>query len=142
MRHDRHRSFVLLHWLPVVALCLAIFVQSCYPSIELKIGFQYKDKVLHMAVYGLLAILVFRAGHVTWGNRKSVTQLLIISVVFATLYGVSDELHQFFVPTRQFDVADGVANFVGSVLGSVVYMNVAFKRGPGGASDKGNSQSG
>ena len=142
MRHDRHRIIVLLHWLPVVALCIAIFVQSCYPSIELKIGFRYKDKVLHMAAYGLLAFLVFRAGHLTWGNRKSALQLLMVSVAFATLYGVSDELHQFFVPTRLFDVADAVANFVGSVLGSVVYMNVAFKRGPGGASDKRASRSG
>ena len=119
----------LCYWLPVVALCLAIFIQSAFPSPELGLSFPLKDKVLHMAVYGVLAALVYRASRKTWSCRLSPLQLLLASVCFATLYGVSDEFHQLFVAARQADVADGVADFVGSILGAVVYMKVAYRRG-------------
>lgn len=118
----------LFYWLPVVALCLAIFIQSAFPSPDLGLSFPLKDKVLHMIVYGVLAALVYRASRKTWSGRLSPLQLLLASVCLSTLYGVSDEYHQFFVAARQADVADGVADFMGSILGAVAYMKVAYRR--------------
>jgi len=34
------------------------------------------------------------------------------AALFATLYGATDELHQYFVPTRTFDPADWLADAV------------------------------
>ena len=53
----------------------------------------------------------------------------MISISFATLYGVSDETHQFFVAAGQADVMDGVADFAGSVLGAIIYMKSRIGRG-------------
>jgi VanZ family protein len=121
------RKKYVFHWLPVVALCLAIFIQSAFPSPDLGFSFPLKDKLLHMAVYGLLAALFYRACQLTLPGRFSPAQLLVISICFATLYGVSDEIHQFFVAARQAEVMDGVADFAGSVSGAVGYMKVAHR---------------
>lgn len=107
------------YWLPVTAFCVVIFVLSCFPSPDVGPPFLFKDKVLHMTAYGVLAALFYRACRATWPGRLSPVQLLAISVCFATLYGLSDEIHQAFVATRQADGYDLLADFMGSVLGAV-----------------------
>jgi VanZ family protein len=123
------------YWFPVVVLCIAIFVQSCLPAFDVGPRFQFKDKFLHAIVYGLLASLFFRAYHAGGDCRKSLLSTLVISVCFATLYGISDEIHQAFVPGRYLDGMDAVANFIGSVLGSAGYLWVVADRRPGCVSD-------
>jgi VanZ family protein len=86
-----------------------------------------KDKVLHMLAYGLLAILFYRASRLTWPGRLSPMLLLVISVLFATFYGATDEFHQSFVAARTADVLDGLADFVGSLLGTWGYMTLIAK---------------
>ena len=128
---------LLLTWLPVLALCSVIFVQSSFPSPDLGPAFPLKDKVMHMAAYGLLAALFYRACRVTWPGRLSAIQLLVISVCFASLYGVSDEFHQSFVVSRQADVMDGVADVAGSILGALGYMWLTSRGGRHGLSKTG-----
>lgn len=120
------------YWLPVVALCLALFVQSGFPSPNIGPDFPFKDKVLHMAAYGLLAVLFYRACRAARPGRWSPLRLLVIGVCFATLYGASDELHQVLVVSRQADAYDFLADFAGSVLGVMGYMAVTAKRGIAG----------
>ena len=117
------RTF-FIYWLPVIAFCAAIFVQSSFPSPDLGLSFPLKDKVMHMVAYGLLALLVYRACRVTWPGKLSPGQLLVISVLFASLYGLSDEVHQSFVPARHADGYDVLADFLGSLLGAVGYLGV------------------
>jgi VanZ family protein len=84
---------------------------------------------MHMAAYGLLAVLCYRACRVTWTGRLSRVQLLVISVCFASLYGMSDEFHQSFVVSRQADAMDGMVDAVGSLLGALGYGWVASRGG-------------
>ena len=135
MKTTQRKRFI--YWLPVIALCVAIFVQSSFPPPDLKLSFPLKDKVMHMVAYGLLAVLFFRACRLTWPARLSPMQLLAISVLFASLYGVSDEFHQSFLAARQADALDGVADVVGSILGSLGYMWVVSRRGWNGLSKTG-----
>jgi VanZ family protein len=128
---------LFLNWLPVIALCTAIFVQSSFPSPDLGPAFPLKDKVMHMIAYGLLAALFYRACRLTWPGSLSPVQLLAISVCFASLYGMSDEFHQFFVASRQADVMDGVADVAGSILGALGYMWAASRNGRHGLSKRG-----
>ena len=106
-----------LYWLPVVLLCAAIFIQSCFSVPDIGPSFPFEDKLMHMAAYGVLAMLFCRACRLTWPSRFSKPVLFAISVFFATLYGCSDELHQAFVIARQADAMDLLADFIGSVLG-------------------------
>jgi hypothetical protein len=52
------QSNSVFYWLPVLMLCVLIFVQSSFPSPDFgPSAFPLKDKVLHMAAYGVLAAL-------------------------------------------------------------------------------------
>jgi VanZ family protein len=50
----------------------------------------------------------------------------------STLYGVSDELHQLFVPGRNCDWHDVVADAAGSLLGAALGSALATRRRRGG----------
>jgi VanZ family protein len=76
------------------------------------------DKVVHFAVYALLGALILRA--LAGGRRSGVTwSAVVLSVVIATLYGITDEWHQSFVPNRTPDARDVVADLIGAAAGAV-----------------------
>jgi glycopeptide antibiotics resistance protein len=67
--------------------------------------------MLHMVEFGVLASLLYLA------LRKMNTakhHLFTLAFVIAFLYGVSDEIHQYFVPGRRADVFDVIANGIGA----------------------------
>lgn len=123
------RRKLLFGWLSVIVLCGAIFVQSCFPPLNTGPSFPLKDKVFHMAAYGLLAVLFYRACRLTWPDRISPVLLLVYSVGFSTLYGLSDEFHQSFVAGRHADTMDAVADLAGAVLGALGYMMMTCQGG-------------
>lgn len=72
----------------------------------------------HVAVYGILAILVARALFPAMARFATVT-LLAWSV--SVLYGISDEYHQSFVPGRFASIDDVVFDAIGAAIGLTVY---------------------
>jgi VanZ family protein len=125
-RSVTHR--LIRYWLPVMALCIAIFVQSSLPSPEQLPTFAFSDKLLHLAAYGVLSVLICRAFNTIdrWHRRWAL--LFLMGVVGATLYGLSDEWHQSFVAARSAEAADLLADFAGSVLGAGGYLRVLWRR--------------
>jgi VanZ family protein len=113
------RNF-LIYWLPVIAYCLAIFVQSSQPGLKPVPDVRFIDKILHFGAYGLLGILFYRA-YETLPLRDNIKLLMFISITSSTLYGVSDEIHQYFVPLREAEILDAAANLIGSVCGVLLY---------------------
>ena len=113
------RNFFIC-WLPLIIYCLSIYIQSDYPSPEKIPTFRFSDKILHFGAYGLLGILFFRA-YETLPLKANRTLLILLSSGSATLYGVSDEIHQYFVPFREADIVDVVANTMGSICGVYFY---------------------
>lgn len=74
--------------------------------------FGFSDKILHAFEYGILGILLYRAFRQTTGTFKSMGFAMICIVAF----GISDEVHQWFVPNRQADFWDLVADTGGAAL--------------------------
>jgi len=75
------------------------------------------DKILHLCEYGVFGALAYRAcrhGAGAWVARHAV----VVAVAGCALYGLSDEIHQLFVPLRQGDPLDLVADSVGAALGA------------------------
>jgi VanZ family protein len=54
--------------------------------------------------------------------------LMLLSVVSASLYGISDEIHQSFVPFRDAEVADVIADILGAVGGVFLYQMLIVSR--------------
>jgi VanZ family protein len=113
------RNFFIC-WLPLIVYCLALYIQSDYPSPEKIPTFTFADKILHFGAYGLLGILFFRA-YETLPLKANKTLLILMSIGSATLYGLSDEIHQYFVPFREADIMDVVANTIGSICAVYFY---------------------
>ncbi len=98
---------------PALAWAALLFALSSIPGDELPyvqapLGF---DKVLHIAAYAVFGMLAmrgwFEAGVAPW-----------IIFAFCVGYGVTDELHQIFVPGRFPDVYDWIADVIGAGLGT------------------------
>ena len=113
------RNF-LICWLPLLIYCLAIYIQSGQPGPELIPDVRFLDKFLHFGAYGLLGILFFRA-YETLPLKNFRNLLILISIGSAALYGIGDEIHQYFVPTRHADIMDVIANTFGSICGVYFY---------------------
>ena len=121
-------KYFIRYWLPAVALCAVIFLQSCFATPDILPGWPLQDKLLHAGGYGLLGALWARALNTLdfWQGRA--WRLMATAVMLATLYGLSDEWHQSFVAARSAEGADLLADFIGSVIGSWVFVRVAVRR--------------
>ena len=84
------------------------------------------DKVLHFVAYALLGALFLRAFKTT-RIKNNVKLMLILSVLLSSLYGMSDEIHQYFVPYRDADLMDVLADMLGGLMGVYIYQAIAGK---------------
>jgi len=117
-KHTGHLFFY--YWLPVLAYCLLIFVQSSYPSFEKTPDLPFMDKQLHFIAYAVLGILFFRAIRISSTCTKHLT-IVVLAIAASSLYGATDELHQSFVVARDGDWADVLADTVGSIVGVLIF---------------------
>lgn len=109
-----------IFWLPVIIYCGIIFIiSSISKPIPVGIDISRFDKLLHAVEYGILCFLLIRALRNS-GLRLSGTFALILAVLIATLYGVSDEFHQMFIPGRNPDVHDLLFDFIGAAVAAFI----------------------
>jgi VanZ family protein len=73
------------------------------------------DKGAHTLLYAGIGALLVRALAGGWGRRVTAATALL-AMMIGGVYGISDEVHQYFVPPRQSDVMDVMADFVGAGL--------------------------
>jgi VanZ family protein len=111
---------LLYYWLPLIAYCALIVIQSHYPAPESIPRLPFFDKLLHIGGYGLLGLLFCRAYQSRW-PAASGRALARSAVLSATLFGLSDEIHQSFVPYRTAEAWDVLADAVGAALGVGFY---------------------
>jgi len=102
-----------------------IFYMSCHPAPEpLKVWPIWGAiKLVHLAEYGVLALLW------VWGLRHATrwTPPIVAgyAILFTFLWGVSDEYHQAFVPSRTAKLSDALTDLLAAILALVL---VAFIR--------------
>lgn len=72
--------------------------------------------ILHVGEYAILGLLM---NSVMMQVSSKVPRSVFFSSAFCCLYGVTDEIHQFFVPTRCFDIYDILADTIGGIAGAV-----------------------
>jgi VanZ family protein len=117
----------LYYRLPLIGLCVFLFWQSCLPSLSSVPLFPHDDKLMHMGAYAFLSFLAARNLE---QERPSFsrTKLKAMAILFAGLYGFSDEIHQAFVPERTASLWDFAADVLGSILGSCFYFDILRKK--------------
>jgi VanZ family protein len=108
MQLNRLSLLLALAWMAV------LFYLSHQPSLDAPVLFPGQDKLFHALAYGILGFLLL-------GSRAPATDgftevQIRSSILIASLYGISDEFHQYFIPGRSTDVWDWVADTLGAVI--------------------------
>ncbi|MEM8608918.1 MAG: VanZ family protein [Myxococcota bacterium] len=78
--------------------------------------FPMRDKGVHFVEYAVLGWLCAMAAARTWPTRAR-WRTAVFGLFVAVLWGLSDEIHQAFVPGRSAEPADLVADALGAAFG-------------------------
>jgi VanZ family protein len=125
--HNSSLSRFFFYWLPVLLYCLLIFIQSSFPASEHVPEFDFSDKLLHMGAYAVLGFFLYRAFS-AMDNGATTVRLIAMSIFLTALYGASDEIHQYFVPSRSAELLDFAADAIGGILGAMTAMIIYKNR--------------
>ena len=118
---------VFWYWLPAALYAGVIFFLSAqsHPEDNLP-SFLFKevsDKVLHAVEYGILAVLCYRAFR--WAAGAPIArQAVVLAILTASVYGITDEVHQAFVPLRESCWQDWLADTIGAVIGAMSWRSI------------------
>lgn len=118
-------------WLPVAAMAAAIFAVSSIGQLP-ALPARVTDKMMHASVYTVFAATWLRA--LARGRWAGLTlRVAAVAVVAVTLYGVTDEFHQWFVPGRTADVHNLAADAFGATVAAGLGLAAGWLRGRGAA---------
>jgi VanZ family protein len=119
----RRRQF----WLLVLAWAALIFALSSVPGTSLPhLAMLKHDKILHAVLYAPMGAFCLLAIRARTSARGAV--LVVLAAAVAGLYGLTDELHQKYVPHRTADLFDALADLVGGTVGALVALYLPLAR--------------
>lgn len=120
-------SKVLNLWLPPFLWAALIFSFSSLQTIKTS-EIYWQDFILkktaHILEYGVFAALLYRALKESNVEKKKAAYYAIF---IAVVYGVTDEIHQFFTPGREPKVRDVFFDAAGSALAIFLLMKILPK---------------
>lgn len=100
-----------------LAFAVLIFIFSHIPAASYPSHPGFLNYIAHFSEYfvlGALLVLAFTGGKLkTW-------QILLLAILIASAYAVSDELHQYFIPGRLCDPVDWAVDTLGASVGAFV----------------------
>ena len=117
---------VAWRWGPVILCAGAIFGLSSVPLWKLSARlppFPGADKIAHAVQYAVLGFVVCRAFQPR--KRPLGVRYIILAILAAAVYGITDEIHQHYSPGRQVELWDAVADAVGSGIGALLWPPVS-----------------
>lgn len=114
-------------WLPALLFMGVIFALSSQPNPLPFVprGILTHDKLLHALAYAVLGLLVCRA---LLAGGVLPRRAVLLALLIASAYGITDEIHQMYVPNREADVADWAADTIGAALGALLAAYLRRRR--------------
>jgi len=107
--------------LPALLIAGVIWLLSSQSTLPQPKGIFSWDKLQHLAAFAVLAGAAgLWVSPVFWKRRPALTMLLITTI--GSGYGAIDELHQYFVPGRDCNFWDWVADTLGAFLGAAAVL--------------------
>jgi VanZ family protein len=109
-----------------MALIFALSHQSVLVEIEHAVGEKTFYKTAHVVVYAILAWLWWRA---LSARREVGWRVLTVALGLTVLYGISDEVHQLFIPGRYGRIADVLFDASGALVMILLLRQYEWLRG-------------
>ena len=113
-------------WILTLAMAAWIFYVSTWTfESGVPSGFPFKAITYHIGAFFLLALFMMIAS-----ARGKNIDWIFFSLLFVVFYGVSDELHQFFVPGRDSSLKDVLFDSVGAAFAFLIYyISIEWRNG-------------
>ncbi len=89
-------------------------------------SYDQKDKVAHIFLYFGLGFLL----HLTFKNSENLIlrkYAAIFAIILGIVYGITDELHQSYVPGRTANVHDLLADGIGVTIAQILFILLVLK---------------
>lgn len=102
----------IICWILVILYAALIFYLSSGP---LTVDLPGNDKLHHMVEYGIFSFLLYNALRSSFKKERP-WKIVLLAIILTVLYGISDEFHQLFVPSRSADLYDVVADASGAII--------------------------
>ena len=119
---NNSKKAFIYYQLPGIIWTIVIFVLSSIPSLSPpNLGIEWQDKIYHFIFYMAYAIFLARAFYFQNYSFKVKQKFWLHTLLFGVLYGISDEIHQYFVPGRYMEFADGLADSLGVIVGVTLF---------------------
>ena len=116
---------------PAILWAIIIYIASSIPAKKLpKIALQINDKVIHIGIFFVFGLLVYRALEPRIPSLTLSWKRIGTAVTVATFYGLTDELHQGLVPGRTLDIKDISADAFGALLAALIIFLYNRRKNP------------
>jgi VanZ family protein len=114
---------VAISWLLIMSI-LFFLPGSALPK-ENWLDLVYFDKWVHIGLFAML-IFLWRSSFARESNYYN-----FFLILFALIYGIGVEfIQRNWIPNRSFDLYDVIADFVGSIIGFLIWLSVYKKNKP------------
>ena len=110
----------ICYWLPLITYCLFIFYYQAFHRRSNCRIVPLRQAVAHAARTGFSAFFFIEPTARSWPTAP-VWTMTNASLLSTGVYGITDEIHQYFVPGRFADPWDLLADMVGALLGVIAY---------------------
>ncbi len=121
--HTNNIRRAAIYWLLTIAYMGLIFFLSSQNSVNLPRLITGMDKIVHVLAYIPMAFLFFLSINES-GIKKYV---FLAAFLCASLYGITDEIHQSFTPGRDPSIGDVIADCLGALIGCLTANFVKFR---------------
>ncbi len=101
-----------------VLIAIVIFTSSSLQSLALASKVSFLSTLYHFSIFFFLAFFLSSGLN---GKIKTKT-IILLAVLIAILYGITDEIHQLFVPGRFCSLEDILVDSIGILTANVFYL--------------------
>ncbi len=112
---------VIFVYTPLVIYWIVLLAATSFPTINVPTT-DVSDKAYHFTAYFGLGVLlnltlVFQNKYLTLKKKNA-----FYTVLIGSIYGIFDEVHQYFIPGRSMEFMDFTADFIGLVLAVIIII--------------------
>lgn len=105
----------LLYWIPALLWAGVIFAFSAQKGSTIPGPLAKLSVEGHFTLYAIFGALLWFA----LGGRSAGWRGVVLAIVIASAYGITDEFHQSFVPQRTPDPFDWLTDTIGAAVGAL-----------------------
>jgi len=113
-----------ISWIITIIMAVIIFYVSSSTLTGPTSGTGYMSYIYHFTAFSYLSLFLL----ISLTKGKPIRDLIVLGILLAIIYGISDEIHQYFVPGRQSALKDILVNSIGIFITGIAYTNYCRKK--------------